>query len=82
MGTASSPNHRPELQSLSEAERQLLQRLGAALVTEWNDLPTPLQRALFDRAVQVTVRRGNDTDIDANRPDPADPVEFAFLEKP
>ena len=61
MGTASSPNHRPELQSLSEAERQLLQRLGAALVTEWNDLPTPLQRALFDRA--VVKDPASDTDL-------------------
>ena len=51
MGNTSSPNHRPDLQALSEAERQLLQRLGAAVVTEWNDLPMLLQRALFDRAV-------------------------------
>jgi hypothetical protein len=51
MGNASSTRPRPDLQSLSEVERHLLQRLGAALVTEWNDLPTPLQRTLFDRAV-------------------------------
>jgi hypothetical protein len=29
----------------------LLQRLGAALVAEWNKLPMPLQRAIYDRAV-------------------------------
>lgn len=29
----------------------LLQRLGAALVGEWNNLPTALQRAIYDRAV-------------------------------
>ena len=29
----------------------LLQRLGAALVAEWNNLPMPLQRAVYDRAV-------------------------------
>jgi len=37
--------------TLSEAELLLLQRLGAALVSEWNKLPTPLQRALYARAV-------------------------------
>ena len=51
MGNTSSTNHKPDLQALSETERLLLQRLGAALVTQWNDLPMPLQRALFDRAV-------------------------------
>lgn len=37
--------------ALSEAEQQLLQRLGAALVSEWNQLPTPWQRTLYARAV-------------------------------
>lgn len=36
---------------LSSAERELLQRLGAAVVSEWDDLPMPLQRALFEHAV-------------------------------
>jgi hypothetical protein len=35
----------------SAAEWELLQRLGAAIVEEWNDLPMPLQRALFAHAV-------------------------------
>ncbi len=30
---------------------RLLQRLGAALVDEWATLPTPLQRAVYERAV-------------------------------
>lgn len=45
-------------------ERLLLERLGAALVGEWNNLPSPLQRALYERAVRddspshrLTVRR-------------------------
>ncbi len=29
----------------------MLQRLGAALVVEWAQLPMPLQRAIYDRAV-------------------------------
>lgn len=34
----------------SPLERLLLQRLGAALVSEWNHLPAPLQRAIYERA--------------------------------
>ena len=35
----------------STFERMLLERLGAALVGEWNNLPAPLQRAVYERAV-------------------------------
>ena len=38
--------------ALSGAERRLLGRLGAALVGEWNSLPMPLRRAIYDRAVR------------------------------
>jgi hypothetical protein len=45
-------------------KRLLLERLGAALVGEWNNLPSPLQRVLYERAVggdspsnRLTVRR-------------------------
>ena len=34
----------------SPLERLLLQRLGAALVCEWNNLPVPLRRAIYERA--------------------------------
>ena len=34
----------------SPLERLLLQRLGAALVGEWNNLPAPLRRAIYERA--------------------------------
>ena len=37
---------------LSAAERRLLGRLGAALVGEWNNLPMPVRRAIYDRAVR------------------------------
>lgn len=35
----------------SDGDALLLQRLGAALVRQWNELPMPLQRAVYDRAV-------------------------------
>jgi hypothetical protein len=35
----------------SRAERRLLERLGAALLEQWHGLPTPLRRAIYDRAV-------------------------------
>lgn len=38
------------LESLSQAERQILQCLGAAVVIEWNELPTDVQRTLFKHA--------------------------------
>jgi hypothetical protein len=36
----------------------LLVRLGAAVLGEWNNLPMPLQRALYDRAVAASSGRG------------------------
>ena len=44
---------RADASMLSTAERELLQRLGAAVVGEWDELPMPLQRALFDQAVSA-----------------------------
>jgi len=48
----------------SPVDRLLLERLGAALVSEWNNLPAPLQRAVYERAAgggassnSVTTRR-------------------------
>jgi hypothetical protein len=35
---------------LMEAERRVLECLGAALVNEWNGLPTDVQRRLFEHA--------------------------------
>ena len=35
---------------LLDAERRVLECLGAALVSEWNDLPTDVQRRLFKHA--------------------------------
>ena len=38
------------LETLSRSERQILQYLGAAVVSEWNELPTDVQRTLFKHA--------------------------------
>jgi hypothetical protein len=35
-------------------DRLLLERLGAALLGEWNSLPARLQRAVYERAVSVS----------------------------
>jgi hypothetical protein len=36
--------------TLAEEEEQVLRCLGAALIMQWNTLPTKLQRELFDNA--------------------------------
>ena len=41
---------RMETSDLLDAERRVLECLGAALVSEWNDLPTDVQRRLFEHA--------------------------------
>ena len=39
-----------EPSGLLDVERRVRECLGAALVSEWNDLPTDLQRRLFEHA--------------------------------
>jgi hypothetical protein len=39
-----------EASDLRDVERRVLECLGAALVSEWNDLPTDVQRRLFEHA--------------------------------
>ena len=38
---------------LSEGEERILQCLGAAVLLQWNDLPTRIQRQLFEHAVAM-----------------------------
>lgn len=40
----------PDLQA---TERHLLRSLGAAVVLHWNNLPTPVQRDLFESAASM-----------------------------
>ncbi len=39
-----------KISDLPDAERRVLECLGAALVNEWNGLPTDVQRRLFEQA--------------------------------
>ena len=39
-----------EASDLRDVELRVLECLGAALVSEWNDLPTDVQRRLFEHA--------------------------------
>ena len=41
---------------LLDAERRVLECLGAALVSEWSGLPTDVQRKLFEHAASGTSR--------------------------
>jgi hypothetical protein len=45
-----------ETGDLLDAERRVLECLGAALVSEWNGLPTDVQRRLFEHAASGTSR--------------------------
>lgn len=50
----------PQPYAASLGDEPLLRRLGAAVVGEWNNLPTPLQRAVYERAVAVGAAPGGD----------------------
>ena len=52
-GPASEEPSRDNPVPLSEEEGRILQCLGAAALLQWNDLPTPLQQQLFDRAAAM-----------------------------
>ena len=43
-----------ETDALETAERHILECLGAAMVSSWNELPTDVQRLLFQRAAADT----------------------------
>jgi hypothetical protein len=43
---------RNELASLTNEEEHVLRCLGAAVIMQWNDLPTKIQRELFQHAIQ------------------------------
>ena len=39
--------------SLTSAEERILRYLGAAVIMQWNDLPTEIQRKLFEDATSM-----------------------------
>ena len=49
IGTTEPPQARGPLRG----EERILQCLGAAVLLQWNDLPTPIQRQLFEHAVSM-----------------------------
>jgi hypothetical protein len=49
LGSAGPDGDRREL--LSEEEAYILQCLGAAVLLQWNDLPTHVQRELFEHSI-------------------------------
>ena len=42
--------HRPNGNTLADEEEHILRCLGAAIIMQWNTIPTKLQRELFDTA--------------------------------
>jgi hypothetical protein len=52
-GPASEEPSRDMPVPLSEQEGRILQCLGAAVLLQWNDLPAPIQRQLFEHAVAM-----------------------------
>lgn len=48
-GALASNDHRQQVESGS-GEQQILRRLGSGVVAEWKNLPTEIQRRLFNHA--------------------------------
>ena len=57
-GSLNRPETGPDV-GLHAAEERVLRYLGAAVIMQWNDLPTEVQRILFDDAASMgtTARR-------------------------
>jgi hypothetical protein len=44
---------RDDMTSLANEEEHLLRALGAAVIMQWEDLPTDIQRQLFEHAISM-----------------------------
>jgi hypothetical protein len=44
---------RDDLTSLAKEEEHILRCLGAAVIMQWNDLPTDIQHELFEHAISM-----------------------------
>ena len=51
------PSHPASQAFLTEDEEHILQCLGAAVIVQWNGLPTHIQRHLFDHATSMGEQR-------------------------
>jgi hypothetical protein len=52
-GDGALPSHPASQALLTEDEEHILQCLGAAVIVQWNGLPTHIQRHLFDQAASM-----------------------------
>jgi hypothetical protein len=48
-----SESNRETRAALAHEEEHVLRCLGAAVIMQWNDLPTQIQRGLFDHAISM-----------------------------
>ena len=48
-----SQKAREDMTSLAREEEHILRCLGAAVIMQWDDLPTAIQRELFDHAISM-----------------------------
>ena len=44
---------RDDMTSLAKEEEHILRCLGAAVIMQWDDLPTAIQRELFEHAISM-----------------------------
>jgi hypothetical protein len=48
-----SESNRETRAAIAKEEEHVLRCLGAAVIMQWNDLPTQIQRGLFDHAISI-----------------------------
>jgi hypothetical protein len=53
-GSLGSESRRRKHIGLGEQEQHVLRCLGGAVLMQWNELPTNIQRALFERAASLS----------------------------
>jgi hypothetical protein len=74
-------HHRPSGDTLADQEEHILRCLGAAIIMQWNTIPTKLQRELFDTAgsmgevLQTAALRGQIARFLHNHKDEEKPIE-------
>jgi hypothetical protein len=56
-GAAAARKDRDEVAALAKEEEHVLRCLGAAVIMQWNDLSTHVQRELFDHATSMSELR-------------------------
>ena len=70
-----SESNRETRAALAKEEEHVLRCLGAAVIMQWNDLPTQIQRDLFDHAISDGRAASHSSAEGANRTLPSHPQE-------